>query len=218
MTPFLAKYDGLWWPAADTDARGVITADCQPSIRALLKHVPGRAVIVQAGGNIGLYPLALASMFNEIWSFEPHPTNYECFRRNWEAHPLKAQVNIVQAGLGETYDKARMFEVQASNCGAHRIEFSKVTPDNAVTIMALDSIPLHACDCIWLDCEGSELFALRGAVKTIDQFSPVVCVEDKGLGQEFFNTPAGALQDFLGSLGYSQIDKIGRDKVFKRTP
>lgn len=215
MTPFLAKYDGWWWPAADTDARGVITADCQPSIRALLKHVPGRAVIVQAGGNIGLYPLTLAEHFDEVWSFEPHPTNYECFRRNWEAHPLKAHVNIVQAGLGETYDKARMFEVQASNCGAHRIEFSKVTPDNAVTIMALDSVPLHALDCLWLDVEGGELAALKGAEQAIARFSPVIAVEDKGLHRSFGITD-GALQQWLGERGYEQVDRIGQDKVFVR--
>lgn len=215
MTAILANYDGWWWPASDTDARSVITADCEPAIHALLQHMPGRNLIVQAGGNVGLYPLSLAQHFAEVWSFEPHPTNYECFRRNWEAHPLKAQVNLVQAGLGDDYGKARMFEVQASNCGAHRIEFSKVTAENAVTIMALDSVPLHACDCIWLDIEGHELAALKGAERTIARFAPVIAVEDKGLHRAF-GIADGALQAWLAESGYEQVDRIGQDKIFKR--
>lgn len=215
MTPVLAKYNGLWWPASDTDAHGVITADCRPSIKALLAHLPSRALIVQAGGNIGTYPLALAEHFDEVWSFEPDPTNFECFRRNHEEHPLKTQVLPVQAALGETYGKARMHVVKASNCGAHRIDFGLASPENVVEIMALDTIPLHACDCIWLDVEGSELLALKGAAKTIERFSPVIAVEDKGLHRAF-GIADGALQAWLAERGYEQVDRIGADKVFTR--
>lgn len=215
MIPMLAKWEGLWWPASDTDAHGVITADCRPSIKALLAHVPGRALIVQAGGNVGTYPLALAEYFDEVWTFEPHPTNYECLRRNHADHPLKAQVNIVQAGLGESRAKARMFEVKSTNCGAHRIALDCVTEDNAVTIMALDDVPLHACDAIWLDIEGHELAALKGAERTIERFSPVIAAEDKGLHRAF-GVADGALQAWLGERGYEQVDRIGQDKIFVR--
>lgn len=215
MTPILAEHRGFWWPADDTDAHGVIMRDCRPSIDALLKHVPGRSLIVQAGGNCGVYPLALAETFADVWTFEPHPTNYECLHRNWDAHPLKGKVNIVNAGLGEEYAKARMFEVKASNCGAHRVELDKVTDENAVTLMALDSIPLPACDCIWLDIEGHELAALKGAERTIARFSPVIACEDKGLHRAY-GIADGALQAWLAERGYEQADKIGADKVFKR--
>lgn len=214
--PVLAKYDGLWWPAADTDARGVITADCAPSIRALLKHIPGRAVIVQAGANVGLYPLALAAHFDAVFTFEPHPVNFECLRRNHEEHPLKEQVVIANAGLGETATRARIFELNPRNCGAHRVEFDKITPENAVTLMRLDDIPLHACDCLWLDIEGAELFALKGAERTIERFAPVIAVEDKGLHRAY-GIPDGALQQWLGERGYEWIDRIGNDKVFIRS-
>lgn len=215
MNPVLAKYAGLWWPATDTDAHGVIMADCGPSIKALLPHVTGRSLIIQAGGNVGTYALALAEHFDEVWTFEPHPANFECLRRNWDDHHLRHQVNIVQAGLGEGYGNARMFEVKAGNCGAHRIDFQGVSPENAVTIMALDSVPLHACDAIWLDIEGHELAALKGAAQTIERFSPVIACEDKGLHRAF-GIPDGALQAWLADRGYEQVDKIGADKVFLR--
>lgn len=66
MIPTLAQYDGLWWPLDDADARPVIVADCLPSIAVLLPHIIGRDVIVQAGANVGTYPLALTDHFRRV--------------------------------------------------------------------------------------------------------------------------------------------------------
>lgn len=211
MTPALANYGGWWWPADDFDARPVIERDCLPSITALLAHVVGRDCIVQAGANVGLYPVALADHFRSVVTCEPDPTNWACLHRNLAARDSLNRVSACIGAFGEAEGVCAPLEVQPHNCGAHRVNFNSGT----IPVFAIDSLNLDACDAIWLDVEGSELPALKGAAQTIDQFSPTIAVEDKGLHRAF-EIPDGALQQWLANRGYEYVDKIGNDKVFKR--
>lgn len=212
MTPFLAFHDTLWWPADDIVARPIVTGDRDSDIARFLSHVPGREVIVQAGSNVGTYAIALAREFGAVVTAEPDPTNYECLKRNLALHDTEGRVTALHAAFGETEGECTPREVHAHNCAAHRVEFDK----GPVPVWTVDGLELTACDAIWADCEGSELFLLRGAVETIKRFSPVISVEDKGLDHAFFGLPRGSVPRFLGELGYVEIDRYGRDKVFRR--
>lgn len=210
MTPILAQYTGYWWPASDTHAHGVITRDCEPSIRALLPHIRGRDLIVQAGANVGVYPVALADHFQRVVTAEPDPTNWECLTRNLAARDSLKRVDPIRGAFGEVAGRCGMHVVEAGNCGAHRIG-----PGDEIDVWTVDELMLPACDAIWLDVEGSELLALKGARDTIERFSPVIAIEDKGLHRAFA-IEDGALQAWLSERDYAQFDKIGQDKIFKR--
>ena len=71
----IACIDGWWWPESDVRARPVITGDCDAAIAELLPHIGGRSCIVQAGGNVGVYPIALAKHFDRVVTVEPDPEN-----------------------------------------------------------------------------------------------------------------------------------------------
>jgi len=205
--------DGWAWPENDHLAREVITRDCEPAVAALLAHVPGRACIVQAGANVGRYPVALAEHFAAVFTCEPDPVNYACLKANLAVHDPGGRVTALHAAFGAQEGGCVPLEVHPYNCGAHRVAF---TETGDVPVWTIDGLELTACDAIWLDIEGSELFALQGAHRTIERFSPVIAVEDKGLDREFFGATVGALQAWLGERGYTQVDKINNDKVFKR--
>lgn len=211
MTATLANHDGFWWPANDINARPVITRDCPDAVRRLLTHVPGRNAIVQAGGNVGLYPIALTDHFLKVVTFEPDPANWQCLRMNLTARDGLRRVSSYHAALGEAEGVCAPLEVQPNNCGAHRVNFGK----GSIPVMTIDGLGLERCDCIWLDIEGAELAALKGASATIERFSPVVVCEDKGLHRAF-DIHDGALQAWLTERGYEQVDKIGQDKVFRK--
>lgn len=204
---------GWWWPASDENARPVILRDCAPASAALLPHLNAdRRVIVQAGGNVGVYPVALTDHFSMVVTCEPDPVNYQCLVKNLEARDSLHRVVAYHAALGEEPGMCASREVHARNCGAHRVEFHTGT----TPVTTIDTFNLGQCDAIWLDVEGSELFALRGAIQTIKRHSPVIACEDKGLDRQFFGVEPGALQKFLGDLGYEEVDRMGNDKIFRR--
>lgn len=207
----IANYSGWWWPADDVDARHVVMRDWQSDIAALLPYIRGRDVIVQAGGNVGVYPLALADHFQRVVTCEPDPTNYACLVKNLEARDSLKRVERYPAAFGAANGVCAPVEVKARNCGAHRVDFDR----GEIPVITIDSLPLEACDCIWLDCEGSELLGLQGAAETIERFSPTISVEDKGLHRAF-GIPDGELQRWLAERGYSEVARYGRDKVFTR--
>lgn len=208
----IVQRDGMWWPEDDVRARPVILRDVNESVARLLAHVEGRDLIVQAGGNVGVYPLALADYFQRVVTAEPDPENADCLMRNLKARDSLNRVTAYVGAFGEAEGGCKVVEVEKNNCGAHRIERGGPIP-----LITIDSLSLPHCDAIWLDCEGSELLALQGAVQTIDRFSPVIAVEDKGL-QASFGIMPGELQRWLGMFGYQEVDQIGRDKVFRRNP
>lgn len=208
----IVQHDGLYWPESDRAARPVIVGDCDASIRQLLTHVRGRDCIVQAGANVGTYPLALADHFKKVVTVEPDAENFECLRLNLKARDSLGRVHALNAALGQAEGYCHIVQVEPNNCGAHRIE-----EGGPIHVVAIDSFCLEACDAIWLDVEGYELPALKGAVETIEAFSPVIAVEEKGL-EKAFGVQPGELTNWLGLFGYEQVDRIGRDKVFRRHP
>lgn len=210
--PRIEHLDGWWWPTADRRGRPVILRDCGPAIAALLKHVPGRTCIVQAGGNVGVYALALTDHFRRVITFEPDPANVACLWRNIAARDALRRVDARMAALGEDVGQCSIVEVEPDNCGAHRIKPGK----GKVVVYPLDGLELIACDAIWLDIEGFELAALKGARETLQRFKPVVCIEDKGLS-EAYGVPVGEAARWLQALGYEQVDRIGNDYVFRST-
>lgn len=211
MTADLAIHNGWYWPAIDTDTRAVVERDCEPSIRALLQTFAGRDCIVQAGANVGMYPVALAQHFNAVFTVEPDPTNWECLKRNLETRNPSDRIAALHAAFGEEEGACVPVHFKPRNCGAHQVKFGT----GEIPVWTIDGLELSACDCIWLDIEGAELLALKGAVRTIEQFGPVIACEDKGLGRSF-GVERGALQSWLAGFGYEQIGRIGNDSVFRR--
>lgn len=208
----VVQIGGMWWPRDDRRARPVILRDVESSIRGLLGHFKGRDLIVQAGGNVGCYPLALADHFRQVVTAEPDPVNFDCLRRNLAARDSLGRVQAHNAALGETAGFCEPVEVEAGNCGAHRVDYG----GGAVPVMTIDDLDLKRCDCLFLDIEGPELLALKGAARTIVNFSPVISIEDKGLSRTY-GVPIGAAQEWLAGFGYEEVGEYGRDKIFRRS-
>lgn len=212
MNPAIEQQHGWYWPVADRDGRKAILRDFASDIAAVVKHVPGRDLIVQAGANCGVYPLTLALQFRSVVTCEPDPTNFACLVKNIAARDALRRVTVFDAAFGAEAGACEPVEVEKLNCGAHRVEYGS----GEVPVITIDSLSLTVCDAIWADVEGSELHLLQGAAETIGRLSPIIIVEDKGLHRAF-GIADGALQAWLAERGYWQIDAFGRDKVFRRS-
>lgn len=206
----ITQIDGWWWPEADRRARPVIVGDAAEAVASILKHIEGRTCIVQAGGNVGVYPLALADHFRRVITAEPDPVNVQCLWKNLAARDVFKRVDARQAAFGSETGQCDIIEVEPDNCGAHRIGSG-----GKIVVMPIDALGLLACDAIWLDVEGSEYDALMGAQETIARFAPTIAFEEKGLGKAY-GVPDGAVGEWLRVRGYAEVARIGNDKVFRK--
>lgn len=151
-------------------------------------------VVVQAGGNCGMYPRFYKNYFKEVYTFEPDELNYYCLDINCEGNGF----HKFKGGLGNTNKSLQLRKGSASNVGTHKIMDS---PGN-IRMYRIDDLNLEHCDLIHLDIEGYEKNAILGAMETIKKFSPVVISERAGG------------EDILQSLGYRLYKKLKMDSVY----
>lgn len=189
-----------WWPCADECCKPAILHEVVPAIPWAITH-SALGDVVQAGGNVGIYPMFLARHFASVHTFEPDPTNFECLTRN--LHGRAANVFIRNAALGSEEGLCDMVVVEANNCGAHKID----TEDGEIPVVTIDSLDLKP-SLIWLDIEGHELEALKGAQRTLSVCSPTIILEVKGLGDD----PTA----WLEARGYTEQSRLGNDRLYQR--
>jgi hypothetical protein len=70
--------------------------------------------------------------------------------------------------------------------------------------MMIDDLVLTECDFIWLDIEGYEIFALRGATETIKKFKPVI----------FAERDSHDVTSFLAEFGYQKKGASAADSIY----
>jgi FkbM family methyltransferase len=167
--------------------------------KTLLDNVPVRNVVIQAGGNCGLYPRLFANYFNRVYTFEPDPLNFHCLVNNCQ------QDNIIKfnCALG---DENRLVSVQRGhmgNVGTHTIG---IKDNNIIPQITIDSLNVDCCDLIQLDVEGYEIKILNGAISTIDKYKPIITVENG------FHPP---IVTFFNQHNYESIGQIGSDTIYR---
>lgn len=165
---------GLLWPAGDVDAAPALFETIR-DLEIVYPYCKGFDIAVQAGGNCGLWPRAMAAKFKTIFTFEPDPTNFRCLCAN------ASQENVIKfnAALGDEHEMIGLHR-RERNIGAHFVQGAGPIPT-----LLIDDLALPACDLIYLDVEGRESHALRGAIQTICRARPVIVIEDKGMSKKY---------------------------------
>lgn len=201
-TSGVKEVGGFLWPIRDRDAAKFILQEAQ-GIDRVLSRVAELGTAVQAGGNVGVYPKKLAERFTHVVTAEPDAENFRCLTANLAGI---GNVRAIQAAVGDSAAKVGMMR-DTENVGAHYIDGEGEIPQTKI-----DELGLTACDLIYLDVEGYELKALRGATQTIEKFKPVVAIEDKGHAARYGDdqSASGWLAE---KFGYRIVDRVGNDLV-----
>lgn len=199
---------GLLWPDYDKRCAEVTFAETERALPLVLEHVQDRRVVVQAGGNCGPLVIELARQFLDVYTFEPDPQNFVALTVNTAAY---RNVHRYQAALGftrGTRSLAQGDDAHPDNCGA-----LYVAGDGPIPTLAVDDLGLASCDLLMLDIEGSEAKAIRGASSTISACRPVIVIENKGLGERFFQEAGQEAKWRIEGLGYRVARRIKNDLV-----
>lgn len=191
---------GWMWVKEDTGAWDGPHQEWMTSHRdAYLAASRERNIVVQAGGNCGLYPRLFAKYFKTVYTFEPDPLNFHCLVNNCQLN------NIVKinGALGANNDMVRVRHGGFSNVGCHTI----VTEGGECLVpqFTIDQLNLPSCDFIQLDVEGYEKNVLLGAAKTIEKYKPGISCE---------NGNGNGIANFLAQYGYKPITTVGADTIY----
>lgn len=169
----------------------------------------GKTAAVQAGGNLGVFPKRLAQQFETVYTFEPAADLFALMQRN------APETNIVkfQAALGDERCLIGMSRIRRDGKPNNHEGITHVAGPGVIPTLRIDDLGLPVCDLIYLDIEGWELYALRGAAETIAMCRPVVCVEiNKNLG--FVNIEPDTVRQEVLRHGYRFVGRLVSDELF----
>jgi FkbM family methyltransferase len=176
-----------------------------------------KRIAIQAGGHIGTWPVFLSTHFQTVFTFEPTPDNWLCLTQNVATFVQGPErVFPFRAALSESGGPLEM-HISGKSTGQHVATVSDHAWNvGGVPSIRIDDLALPFCDAIFLDLEGFENFALRGARETIARCRPVLMVENnkRALRQGF---KMNDVPELLRSWGYQLKASIHEDFVFTPT-
>lgn len=198
-------------PAELIDGRGSYQYH---KLQEALKHCRNFRVAVDVGAHCGLWSMQLAKVFTRIEAWEPVALHRKCFGLNVTGSG-GAVVNLHAAALGERSGFSEIATTPGSS-GDTWLEPQRTAglkPDGTIPVERLDDFNLRDVDFIKLDCEGYELFALRGGEETLLRCRPCICVEQKpNRAQKYGLAERGALP-WLESLGAKLRQEMSGDFI-----
>lgn len=158
---------------------------------------------IDIGGHCGLWSMILVRHFEKVLAFEPVPEHRVCYKLNVKSENYE----LFPYALGE---EERHVSIHTSKGSSGD---SWVSGDGEIPMMRLDDLlpRTEDIDFIKADCEGFELFALRGGEELIKRCKPAICVEQKpGRAQKFGLGEIDAVK-YLQSLGYDLREEVSGD-------
>ncbi len=111
------------------------------------------------------------------------------------SEPTESGVHLFSCALGD-HEGAVSIRTNPTSSGD-----SVVNGDGDIPMRTLDSFGFEGVDFIKIDCEGYELFVIRGAEETIKRCKPIMVVEQKGHGMKHFGIGKEDAVDLLKSWG-----------------
>ena len=170
----------------------------------ILPHIPVGGTVVDAGSYIGDHTasyLERVGPTGRVLAFEPMKEAHDCLRLNCP-HAF-----CFRAALSDHIGTCRVIPADDNNFGTARIadeDFNCVVNSvDTVPMLTIDSLELlDRLDYCKLDTEGTELRILKGGVKTVKKFRPVMVIEIHQSALKAAGTSPEELLAFIKGLNY----------------
>lgn len=162
-----------------------------------------RECAVDIGAHVGHWAHTLKKYFKDVHCFEPVPDNYVCLVKNVPG------CNYYPVALLDKPGRFNLHLDSGTNSGSWTAFPEAEKPAKTITVKTrtLDSFGLKP-DFIKMDIQNCELFVLKGAIQTITENKPVLCIES------MTNQFRKEIHDFLKNIDYCKIDGAGKEEIF----
>lgn len=212
---------GEWlWPKEDYHCWDYFNKDERKRFRH--KNIPGyhlpqdivenistnkRSLVIQAGGNSGLYASIYSRYFTTVLTFEPDYRWFFCLAHN------ARQSNIFKynAALGNNHTPVSIETPLLDN--TENLGGLYVKDNGTIPKLKIDDFGVSP-DLIHLDIEGAEWDAIEGAIETIKRSKPMIVVEWDKRTIPRFGWSVERVNKLFSDLGYSVFKEWKRDKAF----
>ena len=177
--------------------------------------------LIDVGANIGtiVIPALVRGLMQTATAIEPHPTNLRLLRANLALNGLSERVRVLAQAVGAESNASLFLTESSTNSGNHSIGRTGLP----VASTRLDDVDWqHDGALLWMDIEGYEGHALRGASNLLAAGIPIVCeyntsyLENSG-GMNWFREALTGRQIFDLKHGV-KAEKIGLNELAIRYP
>lgn len=186
-------------------------------VKGIINQLPYNygGIALDIGANIGNYSKYMASKFEKVYAFEPHPENIVMLqaRINYNKK-LMNNVEIVTKAVSDKNGTTKLYD----NGFSEQHSISVLYPESGnwnykkeqfieVPSITIDDFCKNftRLDFMKVDIEGAENFMFKGAIKTLTRFSPRIILECHKI------VDYDALSDFFKNLGYKFINETFRE-------
>jgi FkbM family methyltransferase len=180
---------------------------------AALEYVrPERRVAIDIGAHVGLWSWPMSFDFERVHAFEPMPEHRQCWRANMDQ---RGNAELHECALGETTGSVVVQTRTPGSSGDTGVNTAADAQGISADLRMLDSFNIQHIDFIKVDCEGYELFVLRGAIETLKRDKPCVIVEQKpetGMADRYGIGVTDGVE-FLKSMGAVVRNTISGDYI-----
>jgi FkbM family methyltransferase len=152
-------------------------------------------VVLDCGANVGVFTrTALSRGARLVVAIEPAPTTVECLRRNFAREIAAGTVIVSPKGVWDRVDTLELALGGDGNTTGNSFVFGRSLQDKVkvplTTIdLLVDELHLTRVDFIKMDIEGAEKQALRGGMRTIQQFRPRLAIASEHLPDDAQEIP-----------------------------
>lgn len=216
----MKQHQGVWFPDHEQHLLDWMTKNGEivggrgtyqiKKLRAAVAHCRSFRTAVDVGAHVGLWSMQLLLRFRCVHAFEPLAEHRACWQMNMGGMSSGHDLYLHECALGD-HEGTVQIETLPTSSGDSRVA---VGVEGDIPLRTLDSFDVADVDFIKLDCEGYELFALKGGAQTIARDLPVICVEQKpGRAQRFGLSELGAVEWLISEFGYKCVEKMSGDYV-----
>ncbi|HEY5252067.1 MAG TPA: FkbM family methyltransferase [Acidimicrobiales bacterium] len=179
--------------------------------------------LLDIGANVGLISIRVARAGATVEAVEPVAENAARIAASARLSGVADRINIQQLALGETggtMTLTREVGLGAATGNAVDSSIAGTLKGISVTVpqVRLDDLELAAVDVIKIDVEGNEVFTLRGGMKTIEQFRPVILGEFNSELMPLHGHSFLDVAELLDPLDYRYFQFVSATEITEQKP
>jgi len=212
----LKEYNGKWEYQKDTRDYA-------------LGFVKNFRTALDIGGNIGFWSVDLCDKFNEVISFEPHPHNIECYKRNLTG---KKNWTLEEVALADHQEKGATLFQSPDESGNVSLVSSGVENGNTKRKLKPEQLKKSTTDVVMLDdylkqfegknidfikvdCQAHEKEIVSGGLELLNQHDAVVCLELPLRNPDEVKYHDEVV-DIMSTIGYIRRGNMRKETIFTR--